>query len=266
MISSISYNNPVNFGAKLNSPRLRYSQKDFFIKIKGYGKDSKWANEVIKVADAAVFTMRNDGTGEAVLNQITRGVSSANRSSSELGKRIKSGILRTERDNWLSVDDTDLKTCYITPRYSGYAERLDNIYKKPLDAPFNNIAMSRPVEYQDIFHSGAIFVNNSLDYVFELYKKIFPRFSENGIKKENLNEVNDVIAEIRWLLAHATPWLRGSDAISNVFMRAMYKAVGVKTYPPAKGVSFDLEAYCLNLNEYKKKFVTFFEKPPVVVE
>ena len=74
------------------------------------------------------------------------------------------------------------------------------------------------------------------------------------------------IAEIRWILAHSTPWLRGSDAISNVFMRAMYKAVGIKTYPLKKGISLDLEAYCTELDEYKKKFPAYFEKPPEIIE
>lgn len=57
---------------------------------------------------------------------------------------------------------------------------------------------------------------------------------------------------MRWILAHATPWERGSDAIANVLMRAMYKSVGVKSYPLAKGVSLDMEAYCTNLADYKK--------------
>lgn len=35
-------------------------------------------------------------------------------------------------------------------------------------------------------------------------------------------------------------------------MRAMYKSVGVKSYPLAKGVSLDMEAYCTNLADYKK--------------
>ena len=67
-------------------------------------------------------------------------------------------------------------------------------------------------------------------------------------------------------MAHATPWERGSDAISNVFMRALYKAMGIKAYPPAKGISYDMEAYCTELDDYKKKFPTLFEKPPEVIE
>ena len=89
---------------------------------------------------------------------------------------------------------------------------------------------------------------------------------QKDVKQADLNEIIDVVAEIRWVLAHATPWLRGSDAISNVFMRAMFKAVGVKAYPPVKNVSFDLEAYCQNLDEYKANFNSFFEKPLEVIE
>ena len=80
------------------------------------------------------------------------------------------------------------------------------------------------------------------------------------------DEIIDVVAEIRWVLAHATPWLRGSDAISNAFMRALFKAVGIKAYPPAKGISYDLEAYCRNLDDYKANFNSFFEKPLEVIE
>ncbi len=69
-----------------------------------------------------------------------------------------------------------------------------------------------------------------------------------------MDEINETIAEIRWIMAHATPWSRGSDAISNVFMRAMYKAIGIKSYPLQKGVSLDLEAYCTELEDYKSGF------------
>ena len=51
--------------------------------------------------------------------------------------------------------------------------------------------------------------------------------------------INDKVAEMRWILAHATPWERGSDAISNVLMRSILKAFGIKAYSSAKGVSFD---------------------------
>ena len=60
-------------------------------------------------------------------------------------------------------------------------------------------------------------------------------------------------------MAHATPWERGSDAISNVFMRVMYKSLGIKSHPLKKGISLDMEAYCTELGDYKKRFPEFFE-------
>ena len=85
------------------------------------------------------------------------------------------------------------------------------------------------------------------------------------IKEENLSDFNSLIAEIRWILAHSTPWERGSDAISNTFIRSIYKAAGVKAYPLKKGVSLDLEAYCTDLEEYKSKFPQYFAKPPKII-
>ena len=81
-----------------------------------------------------------------------------------------------------------------------------------------------------------------------------------------MNDINNSIAEIRWILAHATPWERGSDAISNTFIRAIYKAAGIKAYPLKKGVSLDLEAYCTNLTDYKENFTDYFIKKPHIVE
>ena len=78
--------------------------------------------------------------------------------------------------------------------------------------------------------------------------------------------INSTISEIRWVLAHTTPWLRGSDAISNVFMRAMYKALGIKTFPTKQGVSLDMEAFCTTKEDYIKSFTTYFEKPPVIIK
>ena len=72
MLSPVSDKNySPNFGVNLNSPRLRYSQKDFFIKIKGYGQNKTWAEEVKKVADSAVYLFRKKTEPENVLKHIT---------------------------------------------------------------------------------------------------------------------------------------------------------------------------------------------------
>lgn len=256
--------NQPNFGANLNSPKLGLCREDFFIKIKGYGKNEAWADEIIRTTDSAVRMIRKNKTFEHILKVIASGVGDANLLTDDASKRVKTGILRTVRLGWIGLD-SDAYTNYKNNRYSCYEEKLDNIADKPLRKFDTSIGMSRPNK-KDIVHGESRLINNALDYVFYLFNCTIPKFINGELTNKNLDEVNNTIAEIRWIMAHATPWLRGSDAISNVLMRAMYKAVGVKVYPPKEGISFDLEAYCTELEDYKKNFPNYFEKPPEVIE
>ena len=267
MITSTSYNYQPSFNANLKSPKLRLSQKDFFIKIRGYGRNIAWAEKNKVVTDTAVNLIRQKTTAENVLKFIVAGIRNANFLTLDLNKRNQTGILRTQRKDWRDSDyDRYISTAYESGRYSGYRERLDNVLKNPLKQINPNLALSKPDKYQDIVHSDPELINFSLEYIFNLFKDKYSKFLKKDVKTKDLNQIIDVVAEIRWVLAHATPWLRGSDAISNSFMRAMLKAVGVKAYPPAKGISYDLEAYCRNLDDYKVNFNSFFEKPLEVIE
>ena len=194
-------------------------------------------------------------------------VNAANRIPFDITKRLYSGVLRTERPDWkCSSFDREIKTAYESGRYSIYRDRLNEVQKKPLKPINEKIGLSVPDKYEDIHHAPACLINNSLDYIFDLYKNKYFKFLKKDVKQKDLKDIIDVVAEIRWVLAHATPWLRGSDAISNVLMRAMFKAVGVKAHPPAKSISYDFEAYCRNLDDYKANFNSFFEKPLEVIE
>ncbi len=254
------------FGVNLNSPKLRYSQKDFFVKIRGYGKNPLWANKTIETADSAVNLVRNNTSAENVLKFITTGIRTANQFCLDLYKRSNTGVLRTYRKGWKSEDflSGGIVTSYDEGRYACYRDRLNQAYCKPLSK--TDIGMTRPNQWETLVHADPDTINNSLDKVFKLCNKIFPKYINKEVKKKDMTKVNENIAEIRWILAHATPWSRGSDAISNVFMRVMYKAIGVKSYPLKKGVSLDLEAYCTELEEYKKRFSEYFEKPPEIIE
>lgn len=265
----INPSNSTAFGVNLNSPKLKYNKQDFFVRIRGYGQNPLWANKTIETANTAVTLIRKDTAPENVLKFIAAGIAKANKFCLEMYKRQHSGLLRTYRDGWKSDEDGwgTLATGYgDKTRYKNYQERLDKVCKKPLIRPNENIGMTRPNEYRLLRHSKAEDINSSLDYTLKLCEKIFPKFIHQDIRQEDLKEVNKTIAEIRWVLAHATPWSRGSDAISNVFIRAIYKAIGVKTYPLKKGVSLDLEAYCTQLSDYKGNFSSYFEKPPEIVE
>lgn len=258
------YNSPY-FSANPNSPLLKFAHKDFFVNIRGYGKNEEWADMAIKTADLGANLIRRGTSGENVLKIITSGIKKANNLGSK-EKCVKTGILRVNREGWAS-QISEAITGYLIPRYKSYATRFQKVTKNPLQAPEKKLAMTRPnKKSKELIHGEPLYINNSLDYALNKFKSLFPKFIQNDVKPENLEEINSTIAEIRWILAHATPWQRGSDSISNVFMRAMYKAMGIKTSPLAKGISLDLQAYCTDINQYKKEFTNYFEKPPIIVE
>ena len=133
MLTPLTYNYQPNFGANLKSPKLRLSQKDFFIKIKGYGRNSIWAEKNKEVTNTAVKLFRKNTSAENVLKYIIGGIRVANGFTIDVEKRLKTGILRTQRDDWNCSDyDREVYTSYDSGRYSIYKERLDKVEKQPL--------------------------------------------------------------------------------------------------------------------------------------
>ena len=60
-------------------------------------------------------------------------------------------------------------------------------------------------------------------------------------------------------MANVMPYSRGSNGISDILMRSIYKSLGINQPALKHGVSLDLEAFCMDLNQYKKKWSSFFE-------
>lgn len=263
-------NNSQTFGANLNSSKLNFSKKDFYVQIEGYGKNKRWAREIIQTADISVDFIRYHYDFEKVLRSIAFGVRRANKFTSDDVKIAHTSVLRIERDGWRGPTkwkDFDLCTNYDGGRYKTYAKRLDRIIGNPLKNPYSDIDLTVPIVEGDesfLHHGKKEVIGNVFNHLSEIYKD-FSKFTKIDVQQEHLPKINDQIATMRWILAHSTPWERGSDAIANVLMRAMYKSVGIKSYPLAKGVSLDMEAYCTNLADYKKNFTNYFAKPPEVI-
>jgi len=264
-----------SFGVNLQSPKLKFNQDDFYVRIKGYGKNYHWVEKIKETADDAVDFIRENMDFESILRYITNGVFQANQFPADVEKRLHTGILRTERKNWRY--GSDWKSGSIITHYDGagskyetYKNRFDYTVSHPLKNPYYKFMLTRPVRNRDygrfLEHSEPHYINSSLDMVGSLYRMLHERYIKKEATEADLNDINAIIAEIRWILAHATPWERGSDAISNTFIRSVYKAMGIKTTPLKKGISLDLEAYCTNLEDYKKNFSDYFVKKPVIVD
>ena len=273
----ICYNYNPNFGVNLQSKKLQFKEDDFYVRIKGYGHHSGWAKIIKETADNAVKFIREKCNFEESLKQITDGVTEANQLPLDIDKRKHTGILRIQRNGWKYGSDWIPENGLITRyskngnnRYKTYAERLDYIVKHPLKNPYNDICLSRPKHDKDygkfIEHANANRIDSAFEHVNNIYNHLYAKYIANEVKEESLTDVNNMVAEIRWILAHATPWERGSDAISNTFIRSIYKAMGIKAYPLKRGISLDLEAYCTNLKEYKNNFTSYFSKKPEIID
>lgn len=263
----------LSFCSNPNSHILEFTPNDFFINIKGYGRDTEWARKVRQLADSATRKIKKANDSDEVLVQIADGIKDANQSCFELKKKVHSGILRTNRKGygkaggWMGEDIYTM----ICDRYSGYKSKFKPLVKKPLTSPFYDVDTAKIEQYNKsqlrIAHPSDDKINNALDRVggkFFNLRKNFISKPEN-VTQDTLPEINSDIAEIRWILAHSMPWERGSDAISNIFMRALYKSMGIKTYPIKKDISLDLEAFCTPLDKYKANFGSYFEKEPHIV-
>lgn len=270
----------VSFKSNPDSAKLLFHNADFFINIKGYGRNAMWAKEVIKLTDNAAGMMREGKTSDEVLIDIAENMKKANSYCSDKFKVNHTGILRTRRKGYGYPgiwEGKNLSTYYDTTfrktrnEYSSYKERFDVVMKHHLQNPYDDVGLTiidKDTMGSCMVHGHASRINGALNRVGGKYfnlKKNYILKPEN-VTPDNLENINSDVAEIRWIMAHATPWERGSDAISNSFMRAMYKSMGIKTYPAKEGVSFDLEAYCTNLEDYKKNFAGYFEKPPEIME
>ena len=254
------------------SGRLDFSPSDFFVNIRGYGQNFQWAKELVLVANNAVSSITSKLPAESVLIGIADGVHQCNRLTCDINKMKNSGLLRVRRVGWSCVDDApELLTRYSgqgVGRYRVYAKKLDYRILNPLHNPFFNFGMTT-VSMRDnnkyLKHGGFLYVNRALEMVYQRYNKLLNQYPKFKINKDDLDNFNSSVAEIRWILAHSTPWVRGSDAIANVFVRSLYKAFGIKVHPLKKNISLDLEAYCTELKDYKENFHKYFVTPPEVL-
>lgn len=269
-------NNTVCFKANPNSKKLNFSYKDFFVNIRGYGKNTTWAKKVKTITDNTVEKIKTTNRSDEVLPYVANGIHEANQyCPGGIWKKEHSGILRTQRKGYGPAGDWQGETIYtkIINQYKSYESKLKPLIKNPLKNPYNDISTTT-VQYTDktkqcleLVHGDYTKINNALDRVGGKYfylRKDYISHPEK-VKNDKLPQINSDIAEIRWLLAHSMPWERGSDSISNIFIRSIYKSMGIKTYPIKKGISLDLEAFCTPLNEYKQNFENYFEKPPIIV-
>ena len=258
---------------------IKQKPQNFFIKIYGYGRNMDWARYMAESCNYAALMIKSNAKFEDVLDLISKDVSNCSflniNSDVDFEKALNAGVLRT---------DEAINNCLATPfdlsgeKYGAYGKRY---VEKAIKASKNTVAkefsVKVPEQYPDFVptkiycvsgKSGGKLVHrskgvkSSLRYSREIYNDIVENYLGKKLTKKDLNEINKKIATMHWLLVHSVPYLRGSDAIINVFIKSLYCALGIELSAPREGISFDLEAFCTELKDYVKEYPKLYESEP----
>ena len=257
--------------------KLEINPENFFINIEGYGKDADWARSMVQTSDYAAFLIENGASAQEVLWAISKDTRQLDlgREDIDIWQAQGSGMLRYE--NKYMFEHGAYTRYGNGGRYDGYKDRFDKFLSgetKELHNPYDDIELTRIREIVDdkgnkitaMMHPKGKYGEAALKHVDTIYKNLREKYAGKKITAADMDDINGMVAEMHWLIAQTMPWGRGSDCIVNAFVKSVYKSLGVETFPPAKGVSFDLEAFCTELSDYKKKYASYYSQPPRPVE
>ena len=143
--------------------------------------------------------------------------------------------------------------------YKEYIERLDKQLGDRI-LPYKNFTITRNPTTEE---RGWGLIKQVMVHPYPeevLNHKLVNEYKLSGnLSLEQKKQADDIISEIYYLMANTCPFKRGSNGISDVLMRSQYSAIGMNKPHVKKGVGLDLEAFCMNLDEYKLKWNSFFE-------
>jgi hypothetical protein len=82
---------------------------------------------------------------------------------------------------------------------------------------------------------------------------------QRALGAKTRTELIDAVAELHYFAAHMMPWRRGSAAAIDAVAKALLLHGGVRPGRLKEGVAFDLEAFTRTLEDYKRRYRSFFE-------
>lgn len=114
-------------------------------------------------------------------------------------------------------------------------------------------------------HPQGKYASNALDLVKNIQDNLMQKYHGKDLTEADMDDINENIGEIHWILSHSMPWGRGSAGISDAYVKSLYKSLGIQLSQPKEGISFDLEAFCTELDDYKKNYKNLYEREPKCV-
>ena len=236
-----------------------------------YGKNIAWAHEMNNISEIAKTMIKDGASFDEVMDAISityRGNDLKTTLFSEVGDNLgrrSSGIYRGLEDPNINATTPFVKG----EDYTEYFTRLTQAGTRK--SPYNDIEITE-ISYSKNFmpdrgamiHPSNKYVEPGMAHIRERYDELKPFIEKiqrgETLTKQEKNIIDDKVSEIYFLMANIMPYKRGSNGISDIFMRSIYKSLDIEQPAIKKGISLDLEAFCLNLNDFKKNWSSFFIK------
>ncbi len=238
-----------------------------------YGKNFEFAEMMSKLSKETSQTISEGKPFEDVLEKISNGY---------YKRKPGSGVYRESNlppDTIETIYGTFARLDMMSTRYGDscwgaykeYIERLDCQLGNRI-LPYKNFTITRNPTTEErgwglikqvMVHPYPEEVLKNMEIIskrYKVYHKLVNEYKLSGnLSLEQKKQADDIISEIYYLMANTCPFKRGSNGISDVLMRSQYSAIGMNKPHVKKGVGLDLEAFCMNLDEYKLKWNSFFE-------
>lgn len=237
-----------------------------------YGKNIQWASKMNDISNGAEFLISKGEYFDRVLNYIAHEYHAYDESTTLETNRAFQNDRRLASGKYRGYDNpnADGKTQFT--KEGSYAEYFDRFVATSgkRETPYEDICLTQILyapninaDYGTMYHPANKYVEPGLEHIRERYNELKPLFNkvQNGEKltQQEMNNANDKISEMYFLMANIMPYERGSNGISDILMRSIYKGLDIEQPAIKHGISLDLEAFCMDLNEYKKKWTDFFE-------
>ena len=244
--------------------QLKLKLEDFYIRMNHFGKNIFWAERMCQISDYATELIRNGESFEFVLNTISEEAAEVNFSiydgiNQSMAENF--GEHRNKKDNVSTIFDRKRH------KYGEYAKKFKKLTKGASNKTYK---VTTPMEFSnapitklkintlngEMLHPSGDKSFLTLHYVKGLYDKIM------NSKNKGIIPLNENIAKMHWVFAHGMPFKRGSDSIANILVKSIYRANDVKVTGAKEGISFDLEAFSTELNEYVENYPYLYDLPP----
>lgn len=245
----------------------------FFARTAGnerkYGKNIKWASEMGNISRSAQVQIKNGENFDDVISSIANDyraydeVSTFNSNMGTDDRRQYSGLFRGD----MGVQDGHIGATTGIGDYPTYRNRFYQMENQI--RTYQGIELTTFGAYPErgtglyMLHPTNQNVKPAMNLIKKNYDNLQPLVKkvQNGgsLTPSEINFVHEQIAESYYLLGNVMPWARGSNGISDLYMRSLYQSLNIEQPALKHGVSLDLEAFTMSMDEYKAKWNTFFE-------